>query len=189
MMSLTIRESPVVGGGAPLPSKPSTTGDFPLCGRQAGRLSEPHKLVVGWFDSTFPQSFSGNPPLPRVRLTPATVPGVFFPQPQCSSGTSQSRPFPARPVKGRQVRGNVWGWRRPWRGTRPSLIERTPREVQPDAAISLSGLPDSQAVNRQPARARAGFFPIFDPIEARARPGCHPRQALPISMQEIEIQP
>jgi hypothetical protein len=29
-----------------------------------------------------------------------------LPKPQCSSGTSQSRPFPARPMKVREVRGN-----------------------------------------------------------------------------------
>lgn len=33
MITQTITESPVLGGGAPLPSEPSSTGDFDLCNR------------------------------------------------------------------------------------------------------------------------------------------------------------
>jgi hypothetical protein len=79
---------------------------------------------------------------------------VFLPSPQCSSGTTQSRPDPARAVKVRQVRGN-YAMRGAARYGSSRRVKVLPRVTGPMAHAfpKRNGSPRRHCVSKVPAAA------------------------------------
>ena len=169
MMILTIKESPVLGGGAPLPSRPSRTGDFAL-GRSAnGRLA---RLKSSGMRVQFPP---GPPITHQSRGVAATA--------KCGRGETcirtQDRPVlkttGCLPVAGKRAACKLYSCTMPT--TKPAML-------MPKIAAKCH----APQISSRPPQGGRGLFTKTEQL-ADTVPGCSRGEAAPKGLGRPDYKP